>query len=164
MVLQMVSPACVPEGWEWEEESDPWPCSVFSSAQHFIATLRWFSTITHRQFKGSFSAAKSLCPTDGCWDHGLLRSHNKELMAGQIPKGVKVLLAPSHTEELTSTRTCRDMLTSGLKAVLLPFDWRLFPHCVLCDWITASVAAMAKFGILSNKEGQNVLETSPLNP
>lgn len=99
VVSQMVSPACVPKGWECEEESDPWPCSLFSSAQHFVATLRWFSTITHSQFKGSFSAAKLLCPTDGCWDPGLQLSHSKELlgplMAGQrFQKVLKHSLLP----------------------------------------------------------------------
>lgn len=63
-----------------------------------------------------------------------------------------------------STRICRHTLTSGQKAVLLPFDRRLFPHCVLHGWITASVAALAKFGISSSKEWQTLLETSPLNP
>lgn len=53
------------------------------------------------QFKGSFSTVEFLCPTEGCWDPGLLLSHNKELMAGQIPKGFKAQLAPSHIEELT---------------------------------------------------------------
>lgn len=83
-------------------------------------------------------------------------------MAGQIPKGIKVCSLTYRATDLP-TRTCRDMLTSGQKAVLLPLDRRLFPHCVLRGWNTASAAAMAKFGILSNKEGQTVLETSSLN-
>lgn len=91
----------VPKGWEGEEESDLWPCSFFSAAQHFFAILRWFSTIIQGQYKGSFSTARFLCPTEGCWDPGLPLSQNEKLMAGQIPRGVKAQLALSHTEEPT---------------------------------------------------------------
>lgn len=97
--LADVSPACVPKGQEWEEESDPGLAAFSlqpSTSLHIEVVFNHNS-----QFKGSFSTVEFLCPTDGCWDPGLLLSHNKELMAGQIPKGIKAQLAPSHIEELT---------------------------------------------------------------
>lgn len=123
--------------------------AFFSEAQDFFATLRWFWTIIHGQLKGSFSTAKFLFPTDGSWDPGLPLSQNEELMAGQIPKGAEAQLAPSHTEELTCQQDLQRHVNLWTEGSFIAICQETFPPlCV--TWITASVAALAKFGILSN--------------